>query len=277
MIKLFLMLFAAWQFSVVAQPNYLMTLNNPKQISSNSFEFEIIIKSTDSSFTLSSYQCSFSFDLVFSDQDSIRLVYIDSTSQLFNPPRNIIGLIKNDGINELIFTSGIGNDLIDKEEKIVGRFKIIGSMELTVESMALKWNFEGSVNTILTDASFSDITVPEYHQNFQTTVSSTEVFESVPSKFEINQNFPNPFNPTTTINYSIPSHRSGRLNNVQLKIYDLIGREITTLVNQKQKPGNYSLSFNGSNLSSGVYFYVLLVEENANILFKETNKMILLK
>lgn len=81
----------------------------------------------------------------------------------------------------------------------------------------------------------------------------TAVNESEPGQikdFNLYQNYPNPFNPATNIRYAIP--KSGI---VKLKVFDLLGREISTLVNKFQSRGNYKVEFNGSNLSSGVYFY----------------------
>jgi hypothetical protein len=89
----------------------------------------------------------------------------------------------------------------------------------------------------------------------------------IPEKFTLNQNYPNPFNPTTNIKYSIT--RSGL---VTLKIYNVLGQEVATLVNQVQRPGNYVVDFNASNLASGVYMYRL---ESGN--FSLTKKMILMK
>ena len=89
----------------------------------------------------------------------------------------------------------------------------------------------------------------------------------LPESFELKQNYPNPFNPVTTINYSIPSN-----GNVELKIYDILGREVATLVNETKAPGNYEVNFNAANLASGVYFYQLRAGD-----FIQTKKMILLK
>ena len=108
---------------------------------------------------------------------------------------------------------------------------------------------------------------------------AVEVSVGLPTKFELKQNYPNPFNPTTTIKYSIPSviARSGATRQsagmlVQLKVYDMLGREVATLVNKEQTPGNYSVEFDASRLSSGVYFYALKAGE-----FAATKKMILMK
>ncbi len=99
--------------------------------------------------------------------------------------------------------------------------------------------------------------------------------------FVLSQNYPNPFskgsggNPTTTIEYSIPAVKAKNFSpqrNVQLKIYDILGREVATLVNKEQTPGNYSVKFNASNLPSGVYIYRLKAGG-----FTAAKKMILTK
>ena len=90
---------------------------------------------------------------------------------------------------------------------------------------------------------------------------------SAPEKFELFQNYPNPFNPTTTIEYALP-----KTGNVSLKIYDAIGKEVTTLVNEVQEAGYYSAKFDASKLSSGMYIYKLTSDK-----FKEVKKMMLMK
>lgn len=100
-----------------------------------------------------------------------------------------------------------------------------------------------------------------------------------PDKFELNQNYPNPFNPNTTISYTIPG--AGVTNNflqqVKLSVYDILGREVETLVNKEHKPGFYKLEWNANHLASGMYIYQL-VSKGSN---SETNvlrkKMLLLK
>lgn len=98
--------------------------------------------------------------------------------------------------------------------------------------------------------------------------------EELPAEFKLTQNYPNPFNPTTTINYSVPLI-NGVANHslpLQLKVYDILGREVITLVNERQKPGNYEVTFDAGNLSSGVYYYQLKTRN-----FVRTMKLILLK
>ena len=87
------------------------------------------------------------------------------------------------------------------------------------------------------------------------------------SEFALDQNYPNPFNPSTKINYSIKEK-----SNVELKIFDLLGSEIATLVNEEKSPGNYEVSFDASFLSSGVYLYTIKAGS-----FVQTRKMLLMK
>jgi hypothetical protein len=94
-----------------------------------------------------------------------------------------------------------------------------------------------------------------------------EVEAGMPRTFELGQNYPNPFNPTTLISYQLPV-----ASEVSLKVYDVLGREVMTLVNGKQDAGSYNLNFNASNLSSGVYFYRLQAGS-----FVQTKKMMLVK
>ncbi len=105
-------------------------------------------------------------------------------------------------------------------------------------------------------------------------VTSINSDEQIPLEFKLYQNYPNPFNPTTKIKYSIPAPPNLPKGEalIQLKVYDILGREVATLVNKQQQPGNYEVEFNASNLSSGVYFYKLTVGK-----FNETNKMIILR
>ena len=79
--------------------------------------------------------------------------------------------------------------------------------------------------------------------------------QNVPDQFNLSQNYPNPFNPTTTISYQIPNQ--ARNDNVKLKIYDIRGREIKTLVNKFQATGTYEVIFDASELTSGIYYYQL--------------------
>jgi hypothetical protein len=88
-----------------------------------------------------------------------------------------------------------------------------------------------------------------------------------PKDFLLEQNYPNPFNPSTKISYQLPN-----AGNVTLKVFDVLGREVATLVDEYKNAGRFEVEFNANNLPSGVYFYQLKAGE-----FVETKKMILLK
>ncbi|HEX2786267.1 MAG TPA: T9SS type A sorting domain-containing protein [Ignavibacteria bacterium] len=101
------------------------------------------------------------------------------------------------------------------------------------------------------------------------TVGIQQIGSSIPNKFILHQNYPNPFNPSTKIKFEIPQ---GDLNNVQLTVYDVSGKEILTLVNQSLSSGVYEVDFNAQNLFSGIYYYKL----TSNSL-SEVKKMVMIK
>jgi photosystem II stability/assembly factor-like uncharacterized protein len=113
-------------------------------------------------------------------------------------------------------------------------------------------------------------------------VGVNPVKNEVPAQFHLYQNYPNPFNPSTKIKFNIPLLRgvSARLSNEQegrgvfvtLKIYDALGREVTSLINERLNPGTYEIDWVAGNYPSGVYYYKLVAED-----YSETKKMILIK
>ncbi|HKL15831.1 MAG TPA: T9SS type A sorting domain-containing protein, partial [Balneolaceae bacterium] len=98
-------------------------------------------------------------------------------------------------------------------------------------------------------------------------VTSNEEFGGLPRTFDLEQNYPNPFNPTTQINYAVPEQ-----SDVRIDVYNVIGRRVATLVDREMAPGNYTVNFNASQLSSGMYFYRL--KAGSTLL---TKKMTLIK
>ncbi len=99
-------------------------------------------------------------------------------------------------------------------------------------------------------------------------------FNSVPENFNLEQNYPNPFNPVTKIKYSLPATNTNFTNTtlVQLKIYDILGKEIATLVNEEKPAGEYEVEFDGSDKTSGIYFYQLKTGD-----YIEIKKMVMIK
>jgi len=96
--------------------------------------------------------------------------------------------------------------------------------------------------------------------------------EETPTDFNLNQNYPNPFNPSTIIEYTIPNIEKDIYTAVDLKVYDVLGREVTVLVNSEQSAGIYRVNFNADGLNSGVYFYTLKTNN-----YSQTKKMLLVR
>jgi hypothetical protein len=126
-------------------------------------------------------------------------------------------------------------------------------------------------NIFVTGGSNSAFVTIKYSQPNSIKKISTEV----PSEFNLSQNYPNPFNPSTKIKFDIPDFplmKGARGMSVRLTIYDLLGREVATLVHEPLQPGTYEVEFDGTNYPSGVYFYRLTAGNYTN-----TKKLVLLK
>jgi hypothetical protein len=111
----------------------------------------------------------------------------------------------------------------------------------------------------------------DFNGNFTYYNLSSEVIAGIPEKFALSQNYPNPFNPSTVINYDLPFD-----GKVSLKVFDMSGKEVASLVNELKTAGYHSVSFNASGIPSGVYFYKLSGESEGNN-FSAVKKMLLVK
>lgn len=153
--------------------------------------------------------------------------------------------------------------------KFIGKFTFTGTdNDKVIISNKAKTN-----NYVVADA----IKIESFDKNI------TSIFDkdlSFPSSFKLEQNYPNPFNPNTIIEYTIPSNLEASYM-TYLRVYDILGNEISTLVKENQKPGIYRIYFNTQKykLSSGVYFYQLKVFDNksTNPIYLQTKKMILMR
>jgi hypothetical protein len=116
-------------------------------------------------------------------------------------------------------------------------------------------------------SAYSIVTCNATLKPYSSAATAVEAFTSFPAVFSLSQNYPNPFNPTTTIGYSVQSRGT-----VTLKVYDVLGREVKTLVNERQNPGIRTVNLDGGNLPSGVYFYRIVAGG-----YTSMKKMVLLK
>ena len=117
-----------------------------------------------------------------------------------------------------------------------------------------------ATNTLGTSA-YSDV------WRFRTILTSVEQVAGVPTEFGLRQNYPNPFNPVTTIVFSVPEQVK-----VSLRVYDMLGRELETLIDDVVSPGEYHATFDGAKYASGTYLYRLVAGN-----FAQTRRMSLLK
>jgi hypothetical protein len=122
--------------------------------------------------------------------------------------------------------------------------------------------------------------------NWQVGLSVQIISDVIPDKFSLSQNYPNPFNPITKIRFGIPSNVKRETSNVKVVIYDILGREVTILVNEQLKPGTYEVEWDaasyppmGGQVPSGVYYYKLSSGDPSvdGQVFTETKKMVLIK
>jgi photosystem II stability/assembly factor-like uncharacterized protein len=137
--------------------------------------------------------------------------------------------------------------------------------------LSLLYSGAASLNSVYFSSSLTGYAVGNSGVILKTTngglTGFSETGSEVPKEYSLLQNTPNPFNPVTRIVYELPE--SGL---IKLKVYDALGKEVETLVNQKQTAGSYSVDFNAASLPSGIYFYKIVTEK-----FSETKKMILVK
>jgi len=154
----------------------------------------------------------------------------------------------------------------------------------------IEW-FDVSTSSLnrLNSVYFTDVIIGYVVGNYSTILKTTnggitfieeEPNPTQPNSFLLSQNYPNPFNPVTKIKYSVPQNVRRETGNVSLKIYDVLGREIATLVNEEKPAGEYEVEFNGSVLPSGIYFYQLKAGDpstSSGQVYTETRKMVLLK
>lgn len=155
------------------------------------------------------------------------------------------------------------NYLTGNEEALVGYWKMNEGNGDTIYDSSVNNNFGKIENSFYTYGIDYSVLLD---------VKSERINSKIPTYFELSQNYPNPFNPSTTIKYSIPSNADYKVINVKLTMFDILGREVATLVNNNQNPGMYTVFFDASKLSSGIYFYKIIAGN-----FIDTKKMILLR
>ncbi len=129
------------------------------------------------------------------------------------------------------------------------------------------YSIDSLANLYSKDSILQSISVERHLESPTEIITSVKKISEMPSKYSLSQNYPNPFNPTTVITYSIPKE-----NIVTIKVFDILGNEVASLVNEEKPAGKYSINFNAGKLPSGIYFYRMEAGS-----FMEAKKLILLK
>jgi len=137
-----------------------------------------------------------------------------------------------------------------------------GSSDIPGKMIYLAFPLETTAN----DTSFNNV-IKRSVEFFTSEVSNVNEANTIPESFSLSQNYPNPFNPETKISFSL-----GHEGFVTLKVYNLLGEEVSTLVNETKRAGSYTLNFNAGHLSSGIYYYILNAPG-----FSSSRKMLLIK
>ncbi len=193
----------------------------------------------------------------------------------------------DNGTTFIAATSGVTTKIFDI--KFVSSTVLIGTSEdgtlLRSEDVGDNWsiiisgstadlfsvNFGSETFGISTGSESTEIFTTDGGVTWLTSIVPPSASKNVNEPVNLSQNYPNPFNPSTVISYNVMDNA-----NVSIKVYDMTGREVRTLVNTFQNAGTYSVNFNASNLASGIYFYVLRVNSGSMEITK-TMKMILTK
>ena len=145
---------------------------------------------------------------------------------------------------------------------------------------------DGSANVYVTGSSDGIGTGYDYATiKYSQSIGIQNISSEIPSTYSLSQNYPNPFNPVTKIKFSLPNPSEGGAQDVRLIVYDILGREITSLIpplrggQEGLSPGTYEVDWNGSSYASGVYFYRLIVRQAGSSTgdYNETRKMVLVK
>jgi hypothetical protein len=179
------------------------------------------------------------------DQNSIILEWRTAT-ELNNYGFDIERNVNEKGWEKIGFVKGHGNSDTPQSYSFIDKNLIGGG------------GFQYRLKKIDTDGNF------EYSDLIE--------IEFTAKEFVLFQNYPNPFNPSTKISYTIAPNSKSQMSKVVLKVYDILGNEVTTLVDEEQEAGSYSVSFDAGNLSSGIYVYKLIAEG-----FVSNKKMMLIK
>jgi len=252
--------------------SYQMSLSHGRKINNNTFEFDVFIKSTGKKFVLENYQCAFNLSSNL-PANNLHFNYILNSSEIKNFPNVTAALTDEEGKTILIFASHPeGADTIRENKVKLGKFRVRSINSRGDSLFQIKWNFKGDINTIVSTSS-KNVTNPASHLDFNGSAAIESEESLLPIVYALSQNFPNPFNPSTSISFSLPFD-----SKIKISIYNAIGEFITNLADKVEQAGNHNITWNASSFASGMYIYTIEAEPlKGGNAFKSIKKMMLLK
>lgn len=220
------------------------------------------------------------------------MIYLNKGLLVYGIPDSIYLDVKSDGRNHRLFYRfsdvdsalfrGVGKKFLNDSvafdainAPMSGFIALSGVPQWTYPLSLIRIEIQLAVVNVQGQTTSGIIYVDNLRLKYPGQVASVGSVPLTPSLFELEQNYPNPFNPSTTIDYRLAAN-----SDVTLKVYDVLGREIRRLVNERQGRGEYTVRFDAQNLSSGVYFYTLHaigVESPHAGTFRETRKLLILR
>jgi hypothetical protein len=219
-------------------------------------------------------------------------IYLNKGLVVFGIPDSIYLDVKSDGRNHRLFYlfsdldsalfRGVGKKILNDSiafdainAPMTGLLALSGVPQWTYPLSLIRIEIQLAVVNVQGQMTSGNIYVDNLRLKYPGQVTSVARAALAPMVFTLEQNYPNPFNPATTIEYRLSAS-----SDVTLKVYDLLGREVRTLVSERQNSGNHTVTFDAQNLSSGVYFYTLRasgIESSHPGTYRETRKLLMLK
>lgn len=256
-------------------PKYKLTTDNPVLVSPNVYEFGIYLQHTnpgESKFEYILGQYFFDFNPGIANGGILTYSITGSDLPQMLQPRNptVSGNLLRLVVNSVPSKENLPQISDKSPGTLIARMRLETSAKSFTDAglnLKLRTGPENPFTKIFAyaDNRLTDVTgIEEFTAD---NISAAEDISALPKEFILHQNYPNPFNPSTSINYELPI-----TGDVNLKIFDMTGKEIATLVNERQNAGNYTVQFNGNNFASGVYFYRIKAGEISHV-----KKMILIK
>lgn len=251
---------------------YEMSLSHARQLNNSIFEFDVFIRGSGKNFILENYQCAFSLGSNL-PSNNLHFSCISNSSEIKNAPDISAAVTDEEGRTILVFASPPeGCDTITENKVKMGRFRVRIINPQGDSLFKIFWNFKGGINTIISSSS-KNVTNPASHFDIDGNASIESNESLLPKVFALSQNFPNPFNPSTSINYALPFD-----SKIKISIYNSLGELVTDLLDKVEQAGNHSVLWNAAGLASGMYIYTIEAEPlKGGSTFKSIKKMMLLK